>query len=121
MLYYCDAGANGSVYRVNPDNGASEKIITGLSYPSDVAVDSKGDLFVVVNGSHVIRQFKADTWEPGVTIGIPGQAGLVNGPAASAKFDLPWNIAIDKNDDLYIAGNGTGTVPPPTPTNASAS
>ncbi|WP_346320878.1 IPT/TIG domain-containing protein [Chitinophaga sp. YIM B06452] len=107
MLYYCDAGANGSVYRVNPGNGAAEKIITGLSYPSDVAVDSKGDLYVVVNGSHVIRQYKADTWAAGVTIGIPGQAGLVNGPANAAKFDLPWSIATDRNDNLYIAGNGT--------------
>lgn len=107
MLYYCDAGANGSVYRVNPENGASEKIITGLSYPSDVAVDSQGDLYVVVNGSHLIRQFKADTWAEGVTIGISGQAGLVNGAKEAAKFDLPWGIAVDKHDNLYIAGNGT--------------
>lgn len=106
MLYYCDARAEGSVYRVNPADGSSTKIITGLSYPSDVAVDSKGDLYVVVNGSNTIRQFKADTWEAGVTIGS-GQAGLVNGPAASARFDLPWSVAVDANDNLFVAGNGS--------------
>ncbi|WP_341841555.1 IPT/TIG domain-containing protein [Chitinophaga caseinilytica] len=106
-LYYTDARGDGSVYKVDPATGASEKIIGSLSYPSDVAVDSKGNLYVVVNGSHIIRQYKAGSWEPGVTIGIPGQAGLVNGPAASAKFDLPWSVAVDANDNLFIAGNGT--------------
>lgn len=107
ILYYCDAKANGSIYRVDPSTGGSSKIIGGLNYPSDVAVDSKGDLYVVENGKHVIRQFKADTWEPGVTVGTSGQSGLVNGPAATAKFDAPWSVALDANDNLYIAGNGT--------------
>ncbi len=107
MLYYCDARAAGSVYQVDPATGASTKIITDLSYPSDVAVDSKGNLYVVINGTHTIRQYKATSWEPGVTIGISGQNGLVNGPAASAKFDQPWAVAVDANDNLFIAGNGS--------------
>ncbi|MGX5819626.1 IPT/TIG domain-containing protein [Chitinophaga lutea] len=105
-VYITQCANPGAVYRINPD-GSGDKIISGLSYPSDVAVDSKGNLYVVVHGNHVIRQFKHTTWEPGVTIGLTGQAGLVNGPAASAKFDSPWGIAIDRNDNLFIAGNGT--------------
>lgn len=105
-LYYVDARSNGSVYKVKPD-GSADQIITGLSYPSDVAVDSKGNLFVVVNGSSVIQEYKYGTWEKGVTIGQSGATGLVNGPANTAKFEYPWMIATDAHDNLYVAGNGT--------------
>ncbi|RPE09978.1 hypothetical protein EGT74_17635 [Chitinophaga lutea] len=105
-IYFADAKKPGSIYEVTAD-GNSTKIITGLDYPSDVAVDSKGNLFVVQNGSSVISEFKAGTWAPGVTIGQAGQTGLVNGAATAAKFDFPWGIAIDRNDNLFIAGNGT--------------
>ncbi|WP_119079207.1 IPT/TIG domain-containing protein [Chitinophaga alhagiae] len=106
MLYYTNAKSPGSVFQVKPD-GSAEEIITGLEYPSDVAVDSEGNLFVVENGASVIRQFKHTTWEPGITIGQRGQTGLVNGAADAARFDLPWGIAIDNGNNLYIAGNGT--------------
>ncbi|MBC9931562.1 IPT/TIG domain-containing protein [Chitinophaga qingshengii] len=105
-LYYTDAGANGSVFRVNPD-GSADKIITGLSFPNDVAVDSKGNLFVVVNGSSIIQEYKYGTWEKGITIGQSGATGLVNGPANAARFENPWCIATDAKDNLYVAGNGT--------------
>lgn len=106
IIYYTDSKNPGSVYKVNTD-GTAEKIITGLSYPSDVAVNSKGDLFVVVHGSSVIQEFKYGTWAPGVTIGQSGVTGLVNGDAATARFDNPWGIAADSQDNLYVAGNGT--------------
>ncbi|NSL89342.1 hypothetical protein ECE50_021050 [Chitinophaga sp. Mgbs1] len=105
-LYYTDARSNGSVFKVKPD-GSAEQIITGLSYPSDVTVDSKGNLFVVVNGSSVIQEYKYGTWEKGVTIGQAGVTGLVNGAAGTARFEYPWAIAADANDNLYVAGNGT--------------
>lgn len=105
-VYYTDAKSSGSVFKVKAD-GSTEQIITGLSYPSDVAVDSKGNLFVVVNGSSVIQEYKYNTWAPGITIGQAGITGLVNGDAAAAKFDSPWGIAVDSKDNLYVAGNGT--------------
>jgi sugar lactone lactonase YvrE len=105
-VYYTDNKSGGSVYKVKPD-GSTDKIITGLNFPSDVAVDSKGNLFVVLNGSAVIQEYKYNTWAPGITIGQAGATGLVNGEAAAAKFDSPWGIAVDSNDNLYVAGNGT--------------
>lgn len=105
-IYYADSKSPGSIYRVLPD-GASEKIISDLNYPSDVAVDDAGNLFVVEHGNSVIREFKQGSWAPGVVIGQSGQPGLVNGAAASAKFDFPWSIDIDAQNNLYVAGNGT--------------
>jgi sugar lactone lactonase YvrE len=105
-LFYTDAKSPGSVYKVKPGGGA-DKIITGLEYPSDVAVDGEGNLYVVEHGSHIIQQYKHTTWEPGVTIGLKGQAGLANGAANAAKFDYPWTIAIDNSGNLFVAGNGT--------------
>ncbi|RFS24783.1 hypothetical protein DVR12_06195 [Chitinophaga silvatica] len=105
MMYYANAGNPGSIYQVTP-TGDSKQIITGLQYPADVAVDSDGNLFVTENGKSVIKKFRAGTWEPELIAGAEGQTGLVNGKGADSRFDHPWGIAVDKQNNLFVAGNG---------------
>jgi glucose/arabinose dehydrogenase len=105
-MYYANNGNPGSIYQVTPD-GAATQIITGLNRPADVAVDDNGNLFVTENGSSVIRKFTAGNWEPSTIAGAENQTGLVNGTGSAARFENPWSIAVDKNNNLFIAGNGS--------------
>lgn len=105
-MYYANNGNPGSIYQITPD-GAATQIITGLNRPADVAVDGNGNLFVTENGTSVIRKFAAGSWESTIIAGAENQTGLVNGTGPAARFENPWSIVADKNNNLFIAGNGS--------------
>jgi sugar lactone lactonase YvrE len=105
-LYYANARSSGSIFQVTP-SGDVKEIIKELSYPADVAVDDKGNLYVTENGSSVIRKFTAATWASTIIGGTANQTGLVNGIGTAARFENPWGIALDAANNVYVAGNGT--------------
>ena len=101
-LYYgCPNVSN--VYRVNPH----EAIVSGINYPAGIAVDKAGNLYVSASLDHTIRKYAVNTWTESVIAGRSGVSGYVNGAGSVAQFASPWGLAIDKDDNLYVAGNGT--------------
>ena len=104
-IYYLSCNSPTSVYQLKTD-GSTEEVITGLNYPSAIACDDQGDLYITVHGDSQIRKYQASNWQGSVIAGS-GAVGLVNGPGASAAFAYPWGMSIDLNNNLYIAGNGT--------------
>ncbi len=101
VYYGCPNVSN--IYSVAPH----EAIISGVSYPAGIAVDKVGNLYVSASLDHTIRKYTADTWTGSVIAGQSGVSGYVNGIGSVAQFASPWGIAIDGNDNLYVAGNGT--------------
>jgi hypothetical protein len=87
--------------------GAHETIMEGFAWPSDIAVDKNGDLFIVLHDNGIVAKFTKDIWDKTVIAGQDGVTGYVDGKGTDAKFSSPWSIAIDKNSNLYVAGNGT--------------
>ena len=75
----------------------------GLLAPMSVAVDSSGNVFMVENGDHRIRQI--DTKGNISTIAGTGTAGFAGdgSQAVQAQFNSPTGIAIDSSGALYIA------------------
>jgi centrosomal CEP192-like protein len=75
-----------------------------LSYPSDVFVDSAGNLFIADNGNNLIREVAAAT---GIiqTVAGNGTRGYSGdgGPATSAELAAPYYLAVDSSGDLLIA------------------
>lgn len=74
-----------------------------LSFPTGLAVDSHGNLFIADTENHRIRKLGPD----GIIItvagtGAPGFSGD-GGPAAQAQLNEPWGLALDIQDNLYIA------------------
>jgi hypothetical protein len=102
-VYYSVHDSNGRVYEVG--NGTA--IISNLNWPGGIEFDKNGNLFVSMNGDHVVRRFAAGTWEGSVVAGQVGVAGYLNGPASSAKFSLPWGLTLDADGNIYLAGNGS--------------
>ena len=73
-----------------------------FSYPSGIAVDSDGNVYVADNGTSRIRKITAST---GIvsTLAGDGTDGDVDGAANSAKFYSPYGLALDSSGNVYVA------------------
>src|SRR3989441_697705 len=75
-----------------------------LTYPSSVAIDAGGNLFIVDTTNSRIRKVTANT---GIITtvagtGVPGFSGD-DGPATSAQLNYPTSVAVDAAGNLLIA------------------
>lgn len=74
-----------------------------LNKPMNVAVDSKGNLFISDKFNNVIRKVDPQ----GIITTFAGDTSSIlsgdGGPATMAGLPLPWGIAIDDTGNLYVA------------------
>ena len=76
--------------------------------PSAIAIDQSGNLFVADTGNSTIRELTlmGTNWVTTTIAGAAGNTGLVDGTNADASFNYPSGIAVDANDNLYVADSG---------------
>ena len=74
-----------------------------LNYPSVIAIDSAGNIYIADRNNHRIR--KIDGAGNISTIAGTGASGYSGdgGVATNASIKNPWGVAVDGSDDLYIA------------------
>ena len=70
--------------------------------PRGLVLTTAGDMFVTDACNDRVRRISAGAWTVS-TIAGDGTAGFRNGLALSARFDGPWEIAIDAAGVLYVA------------------
>ncbi|NDZ14031.1 NHL repeat-containing protein [Variovorax sp. WS11] len=72
-----------------------------FSFPSSVAVDTSGNVYVSELGNHAIRKITP----AGVVTKLAGSgtAGLADGIGTTAQFNNPWDVKLDAGDNLYVA------------------
>ena len=77
-----------------------------LSFPTGVAVDDAGNVYIAVQSSHRIR--KVDSTGTITTVAGDGMEGFGGdgGPAAQAQLTNPRGVAVDGAGNLYIADTG---------------
>ena len=82
------------------DNGPAAS--AQLSFPTGVAVDSAGNLYIADNNNLRIRKVSTGVI---TTVAGNGMAGFIgdNGPATSAQLSFPQRIAVDSASNLYIS------------------
>jgi sugar lactone lactonase YvrE len=80
-----------------------------FKWPWGVAVDSAGNIYVADAGNDTIRKV-SPTGTVTTLAGFAGIAGSLDGPVSETWFDNPHGLAIDKNDNLYVADFGNGTI-----------
>jgi len=76
--------------------------VARFSRPRGIAIDKRGNLYVSDSQNQTIRKITSD----GVVTtlaGIVGELGIVDGQGNAAKFVYPHSLAIDENDNLYVA------------------
>lgn len=74
-----------------------------MSYPSGVAVDGEGNLYVAERGSHRIRKVAISTGVISTIAGGTAGFGGDGGPAVSATFNTPHSLFVDAAGALFIA------------------
>ena len=78
-------------------------------YPSGVAVDSTGDLYVADSGNHTIRKVTS----AGLVTTLAGQAetsGTNDGPGSAARFYYPQGVAVDSAGNVFVADRYNHTI-----------
>ncbi len=73
-----------------------------FNYPTGVACDGNGNLYVVDQNNNEIRKIVISS---GVVTTLVGSttAGSANGTGTAASFNAPYGIACDGNGNLYVA------------------
>jgi len=85
-----------------------------FSFPTGVAVDKSGNVYVVDENNDNIRKITAG----GVVTtfaGAPGNAGSADGTGLSAQFDAPFRVAVDPSGNLFVSDFVNDTVRKITP------
>ncbi len=72
--------------------------------PTGLAIDSSGNLYVADESNHRIRMI--DPAGLVTTFAGSGIAGFAEGAAASARFLYPAGVAVDADDNVYVADSG---------------
>jgi streptogramin lyase len=80
----------------------------GFRFPSDVAIDSSGNLYVADSGNNRIRKITPT----GVvtTLAGTGVAGETDGAATSATFSLPTGVAVDVTGRVFVSESASNRV-----------
>ena len=79
-----------------------------FSFPCGVAADGAGNVFVA-DLLHTIRRI---TPAGAVTTlaGTPGLSGSADGTGATARFNNPYGVAVDKAGNVFVADSGNNTI-----------
>lgn len=75
-----------------------------FNWPSALAMDSRGNIFVADTLNHVIRRIDHASGRVTTVAGMPGNAGFFDGMAARALFNSPMGIAVSPDGrTIYVS------------------
>jgi serine/threonine-protein kinase len=119
-VYVADAG-NNKIRVITPTGGVTTFAGSGVlgsangpgpaasfSFPTGVAVDAGGNVYVADSGNNLIRAITP----AGVvtTLAGSGNAGSANGTGATASFNSPFGVAVGSAGNVYVADSGNNLI-----------
>jgi len=93
-------------------NGSTDGTGSGarFTYPSGVASDSGGNLYVADSNNHTIRKIVASTGVVTTLAGLAGNFGSTDGTGSAARFNYPQGVACDTSGNVYVADSNNSTI-----------
>src|SRR5208283_2659603 len=79
-------------------------------YPSGVATDNAGNLYIADTDNHTIREVVAATGAVTTLAGLAGVSGSDDGTGSDARFDSPSAVAVDGAGNIYVADTLNNTL-----------
>lgn len=92
-----------------------------FGYPTAIAADGAGDLYVADTTNHTIRKVVVSTGQVTTVAGLAGQSGTSNGVGTAARFSAPYGVAADGQGNLLIADTFNHAIRKLVPSTASVS
>jgi hypothetical protein len=126
-IYVADA-LNNTIRKITPDGmvstvagetgvaGSADGVGFGARFngPYGIAVDGNGNIFVADTSNDTIRKIS-----PGGVVttfaGLAGVSGSANGTGSAARFNNPYGLMVDGNNNLYVADTMNSTIRKITP------
>lgn len=92
--------------------------VATFRYPSGVAVDAAGNVYIADHENHRIRKIVLLTNGTSIvtTLAGNGAAGFADGTATTASFNYPAGLAADASGNVYVADFGNNRIRKITPT-----
>jgi hypothetical protein len=96
-------------------------VAAGFNFPTGVAVDSAGNIYVADNGNNLIRKISGQTISTVAGSGVNDNGANANcdtgnppvpftGPATSANLRQPFGVAVDSEGTVYLTDTANGCV-----------
>ena len=80
-----------------------------FNFPSGVAVDPAGNLYVADTENHTIRQI-LPSGMVNTLAGLAGNSGGADGTGSTARFDSPSDLTVDASGNIYVADTDNFTI-----------
>ena len=82
--------------------------IAEFFFPTSLAIDTAGNIYVADNGNNAIREIWASTGLVTTLAGSPNYADYINGPIDTAKFYSLYGIALENSGAVLATQFATG-------------
>lgn len=112
-VYVIDGADKVSIRKVTPA-GVVSTIATGLASPSGIAVSSNGTVYFTDGDLYTLNKLNPDGTAT-IVAGSEYASGHQDGTGTAAVFRTPYSLAIDAQDNLYVADMWDGTIRKVTP------